>query len=182
MSSGCHGPIDAVIVLGAAVLRPGVPGPALQRRLNTGVATFRRVGARHLVLSGGIVAHPPAEAEVMRRLALAQGVAEEAIIVEPRARNTFENALYCGRILRERAWQRVIVVTDGWHLGRALYAFRRLGLAVSGVAVPRPRGVAAWRWWLHYGRDGLRRVGSWYLFQRGRHRPRVAAEWGIEIR
>lgn len=182
MSSACPDHIDAVVVLGAAVVAPGVPGPALVRRLDHGIATFRAAGASYLVLSGGEVMHPPAEAEVMRRLALERGVRETAVVVEDRARNTFENALYSGSILRQRGWQRVIVVTDGWHLRRALYAFHRLGLAASGSGVPRPDDIPRWRWWLAFVEDGIRHAGSAYLFWRGRHRPRVAAEWGIEVR
>lgn len=182
MSSVCRGPTDAVIVLGAAVIAPGVPGPALRRRVEFGIETFCRLGARHLVLSGGVVAHPPAEAELMRALSLARGVAETVLIVEDRARNTFENALFCGRIMRERQWRQVVVVTDGWHLRRAVYCFRRLGLAVGGVGVPRPADVSALSWLRLAFEERLRHAWSAYLFWRGRHRPRVAAEWGAAVR
>ncbi len=173
--------IDAVIVLGAAVVAPGVPGPALIRRLEHGVTTFRRTAAAYLVLSGGIVAHPPTEAEVMRRLALQRGVHEAALVLEDRARNTFENALYCGRIIRERGWQRLIVVTDGWHLPRALYVFRRLGLTTGGAGVPRPAQMSRRQWLRLAAEDGIRHTWSAYLFWRGRHRPRVIAEWGFDV-
>jgi uncharacterized SAM-binding protein YcdF (DUF218 family) len=173
---------DAVVVLGAAVIAPGVAGPALLRRLDHGVTAFRARSARYLLLSGGIVAHPPAEAVVMRSLALARGVPEAALIVEDRARNTFENALYCGRIIREQDWRDIVVVTDGWHLGRALYVFRRLGLSVTGAGVPRPAGVSRRAWARLHLEDRIRYAFSAYLFSRGRHRPAVAAEWGIEVR
>ncbi|MGZ8408111.1 MAG: YdcF family protein, partial [Caulobacteraceae bacterium] len=102
-------PIDAVIVLGAPPLGPGVPGPAIERRLEHGVAVFRNRGASCLVLSGGIVRTPPAEAEIMRDLAVSRGVPEARIVVEDQAKNTFENALYTGLIMRERGWHRVVI-------------------------------------------------------------------------
>ena len=173
-------PVDAVIVLGAAMAAPGVPGPALKRRLAHGVDVFRRRHARHLVLSGGIVGPPPAEAVAMRALALAMGVPETAIVVEDRARNTFENAVFCGTIIRRRAWRRVIVVTDGFHLARALFVFRRIGLDVEGEAVARRPPISRW-WWLRQHADERARLAySAWLFARGAHKPLLATEWGGE--
>lgn len=170
-------PIDAVVVLGAAVSAPGVPGPALRRRLVHGVGEYRARAAGHLVLSGGIVTHPPAEAYVMRDLACGMGVSEAAIVIEDRARNTFENAVFTGRILRERGWQRLLIVTDAWHLPRALYVFRRLGLPVSGAGVPHPAGVSPLARLRTHVEERVRFAYCAYLFARGRHRPVVRAEW-----
>ena len=170
-------PIDAVVVLGAAVSAPGVPGPALQRRLIHGVGEFRARAAGHLVLSGGIVAHPPAEACVMRDLARGMGVAESAIVIEDRARNTFENAVFTGRILRERGWRKLLVVTDEWHLPRALYIFRRLGLPVSGAGVPPPAGLPLLSRLRRHLDERVRLANCAYLFARGRHKPILRAEW-----
>lgn len=135
MSSTCPAPSDptdpeppdAVIVLGAAVVAPGVPGPALVRRVEWGVGVFRARCAGHLVLSGGSIGPPPPEAHLMRQIALDLGVDEDRIVVEDTSRNTFENAVYTGAFIRRRGWRRVVVVTDAYHLRRALYIFRRLG-------------------------------------------------------
>jgi uncharacterized SAM-binding protein YcdF (DUF218 family) len=168
---------DAVVVLGAAVVAPGTPGEALRRRLAHGVRVLNDRGTAFLLLSGGHVGAPPAEAELMRLLALQQGVAEDRIVIEDRARNTFENALYTGRIMRERGWRRVVVVTDAFHLPRALYVFRRLGLEAIGAAVPRTSGSSRWRWYGAYIGELLRWAQSAYLFAIGRHKPIVDAVW-----
>jgi uncharacterized SAM-binding protein YcdF (DUF218 family) len=173
-----NGSIDAVIVLGAPPLGPGVPGPAIERRLDHAIAVFRARGAGHLVPSGGAVGAPPAEAEIMRTLALAKGVADGRIIVEDRARNTFENALYTGLIMRRRGWRRVVVVTDAFHMPRALYVYRRLGLKVSGDPVRiRQPGSLSTRLRL-YAREALAFARCAWLFRIGRHKPFVAAVWG----
>ena len=170
-------PVDAVIVLGAALAGPGVPGPALVRRLRHGVAVFRRCGARHLVLSGGIVHATPAEAVVMQALARADGIADACIIVEDQSRNTFENGVYCGRLMRENRWLNVLVVTDGFHLPRALFVFRCLGLRVCGEGVPRPATMPRSRWTRHYAMEMLRLIRSAYLFCRGTHKPVLRTVW-----
>ena len=128
-----------MIVLGAPPLGPGVPGPAIERRLDHAVAVFRAKGAAYLVPSGGVVGAPPAEAEIMRTLARgARAFRTRGSSSRTEARNTFENALYTGLIMRRRGWRRVVVVTDAFHMPRALYVYRRLGLTVSGDPGPRP--------------------------------------------
>lgn len=134
---------DAVVVLGAAVTGPGVAGPALLRRARHGAVAVRDGRAPLLVLSGGAGRHPPPEAHLMRDVALAAGVPPERIAVEDRSRNTVENALFCLRLLPELRGGRLLVVSDSWHLPRALWVFRRLGVEASGEAPGEaPRGVA----------------------------------------
>lgn len=72
----------------------------------------------------------------MRDLALAMGVPADRVVIEPAARNTLENALFSARIAHGRGWRSLLVVTDRYHLPRALMAFRRVGLEVAGSAAP----------------------------------------------
>lgn len=168
---------DAVVVLGAALAANGVPGPAVKRRIEHGVRVLNEGGLAYLVVSGGLTRYPPTEAEVMRAIAVDLGVPEQRIIVEDVAVNTFENAVYTGRIIRERGWRQVIVVTDWFHMPRSLYVFRRLGLSAIGDPVRKLTG-----WSL---RKGCRAclIEMWslaycaYLFRIGRHKPVVEAVW-----
>jgi uncharacterized SAM-binding protein YcdF (DUF218 family) len=169
--------LDAVIVLGAAMAAPGVPGPAMRRRLDYGVTIFFDRKAGHLLVSGGMVGPPPAEARAMREMALRRGVAAERIIVEDQARNTFENAVYAGRIIRDQQWRRVVVVTDAFHLPRALYVFRRLGLEVAGEGVPRPAQVTRVRWARCLFVERVRLFRSAWLFAIGAHKPLIGKIW-----
>ncbi len=168
---------DAVIVLGAAVVAPGVPGPALVRRVEWGVGVFRARLARHLVMSGGSMGAPPCESHLMRDIALALGVAQASIVVEDRSRNTFENAIYTGAIIRRRGWRRIVVVTDAFHLPRALYIFRRLGLAVEGAGVPRNATTSRGRWLRCVAEEKVRHLRSAQLFWMGAHKRLIARVW-----
>jgi uncharacterized SAM-binding protein YcdF (DUF218 family) len=169
---------DAVIVLGAAVAGPGIPGPAMLRRTTHGVRVFADRDARCLVLSGGQVGPPPAEAAVMRGIARGLGVPDQRIILEDRSRNTFENALYCGLIMRERAWSRVVVVTDSFHLPRALYIFRAIGLKVEGSGAPRGSSTSRLAWARLHAEEALRCVNCAYHFAVGTHKPKLTQVWG----
>ncbi len=172
--------LDAVVVLGASVLPSGAPSEALRRRIDHGVAVYFGRCARFLVVSGGIVAAPPAEAVLMREIALARGVPAERIVVEDASRNTFENAVYVGLILHREGWRRAVIVTDAFHLPRALYCFRRIGLAVEGEGVPRRSPTSRLTWWRQYAEEGVRFVRCAGLFMIGSHKPALERIWGDE--
>ena len=70
----------------------------------------------------------------MKALLLRLGVPDEAIVMETQSRNTAENALYTGEILRERGFARVLLVTSALHMPRAMKLFRARGID----AVPAP--------------------------------------------
>jgi uncharacterized SAM-binding protein YcdF (DUF218 family) len=128
---------DAIVVLGCPVLPDGQASPGLVRRVARGVALFRQGVAPLLVLSGGGLGGVP-EAEIMRCLALAAGVPQAALLVEPRSRNTLENARETARLLAAQGLASVLLVSDRVHLPRAALLFRRAGLAVAGRAAPPP--------------------------------------------
>ena len=75
----------------------------------------------------------------MRRLALASGLPEAALLLEPRSRNTWENAEESARLLRRRGLRRVVLVSDRAHLPRAALLFRLAGLDIAGLAGARAR-------------------------------------------
>ena len=79
---------DAAIVLGASVGPDGRPSPALLRRVARGVALYHAGQAGRLLMSGGVGRHPPAEADVMRDLAVQAGVPAACVLTELRSRTT----------------------------------------------------------------------------------------------
>lgn len=82
---------------------------------------------------------PVPEAEIMRQMALARGVPGGALLVEPRSRDTVENARETARLLRPRGARFVLLVSDRVHLPRAALLFRLAGLRIAGWAgVPPP--------------------------------------------
>ncbi len=178
---------DVIVVLGAAVAVGGGPSAALRRRVAEGVRRLEAGAAPVLLLSGGKGSGPgggkgdrvPAEAEVMRDLALAAGVAagvaagapEGRLVLETESRSTLENARCSARIMRARGWTKALVVTDAVHLPRALLAFRAHGIDAKGAAVAGgARDEPAWTWPVHLAREALALL--WYaaLIAAGRHR------------
>ncbi|MBR9970362.1 YdcF family protein [Magnetospirillum sp. J10] len=135
---------DCAIVLGAKVLTDGTPSAALARRVAHATELARRGQVRHLLMSGGPVNHPTPEAHVMRDLAVAAGIAAERVLVEDRSRDTIGNARCCVPIIAAHGWQRLLVVTDRFHLPRARLIFRHHGLSVTGSGASPERISAEW--------------------------------------
>ncbi len=152
---------DAIVVLGAAVGAGGGASAALRRREAEGVRRLEAGQAPVLLLSGGKGDGGPAEARVMADLALAAGVAEARLVLEPDSRSTFENARHSVRLMRARGWTRALVVTDTVHLPRALLAFRAAGIEAQGAAAKGgARDEPAWTWPYHLAREALALL--WY--------------------
>lgn len=151
---------DVAIVLGAAVNPDGTASPALLRRTDHAVALYQQGLVGRLLMSGGPVRSVKAEALVMRDAALAAGLPETAVLVETASRNTLENAQFCRPILERAGWHRLLVVTDGYHLHRALFTFRRLGMAADGSAAP----LAAWR--PAHLLAAMREVPAYFIYRR----------------
>jgi uncharacterized SAM-binding protein YcdF (DUF218 family) len=101
--------------------------------LETGIRLFEAGAAPLLVLSGGGNGPMP-EAESMRRIAIASGISEAAILTDPVSRNTFENARETARLLGARGLRSIILVSDRAHLLRARVLFRLAGLHIAGSA------------------------------------------------
>lgn len=153
---------DAIVVLGAAVWQGGVPSPTLSRRVRHAVRLFKEGAAEYLLLTGGVGKHPPSEARVMQCLAVEQGIAESQVILEETATNTLESAEHCARIVKQKEWSEVVIVTDAYHLLRSLLAFRSCGVRAQGSAPGEGReGTGLWRWYYLY----LGEIAAlpWYL-------------------
>lgn len=161
---------DVIVVLGAALLPGGRASLPLRRRVRHAARLFHLGRAPYLLVTGGTVGGLPSEARVMRDLALEYGVPEERVVVEDQAANTFENAAYCGDVMALRGWRRALVVTDAFHLPRALFLFRLLGIPASGDGVRDRLGEPAWRWYGAYLREAAAFLKSLLLGLAGRHK------------
>jgi uncharacterized SAM-binding protein YcdF (DUF218 family) len=114
---------DAIIVLGSPVDSDGNPTPEQLARVMEGVREYMRGVAPRVIVTGGPTRHGFVEAEVMARVAESQGIPESALVVEPRAMDTIENACYSERIMKAHGWRSAEVVSSAYHLPRAAMIF-----------------------------------------------------------
>jgi uncharacterized SAM-binding protein YcdF (DUF218 family) len=124
--------VDVIIVLGAGLRRDGRPGPALWRRGEHAAALYAEGYAEHLICAGGFpLRQSRSEADACREVLVANGVPEDAIVLEERSRSTEENAVYSDEIMQENGWETALVVSDGYHLLRAQWIFAQQGMNVT---------------------------------------------------
>jgi uncharacterized SAM-binding protein YcdF (DUF218 family) len=155
---------DAIVILGAPLRPDGTLPPLAEERVRTGVELYRRGLAPVIVVTGGHCPrgfeHTAAEAEGMARWVRAAGVPELALRVDRKATSTRENALRAAEILLPEGRRRVWLVTQPFHLRRALYLFRRAGLEPLGHliegGVQDVHRASSLRW-------VVREYGSWAL-------------------
>lgn len=125
-------PADAIVVLGAAVFEGGEPSPVLEARWAHAAQLYQRGLAPLIVVSGGVGAHPPSEAEVMARLAAAAGVPADGLVLEDQAHTTQQSVRFTTPLLEESDVQSIIVVTSPFHLFRATWMYRDAGYVAYG--------------------------------------------------
>ena len=128
-------PSDAIVVFAGGVGESGRAGGGAQERLKRAVDLYKAGYASALILSSGYV-YSFREAEVMRALAVDQGIPAAAIVLEQRASNTYQNVRFVDDILRERAWTRILLVSSPYHMRRALLVWRRQAPDVTVIATP----------------------------------------------
>lgn len=127
-------PAEMGVIFGTAVTDAGVPKPALQDRLETGLLLWKEKRVRELMVSGAVeTANHQDEAEIMAHWLENHGVPAEAIIVDSQGNNTWLTALHVAQEAPEGA----VVVSQWFHIMRAEWALRHAGVKDVSGAYPK---------------------------------------------
>lgn len=136
---------DALIVLGYPADADGNPGPIELARVTEAVHEYEQGVAPHMIITGGAAHNRFVEAQVMARVAEAQGIPAAQIVTDPKALNTMENTCNALRIMQSHGWQSAEVVSSASHLPRVAMILGRLPLKwrVHAAAPVEPESGAA---------------------------------------
>ena len=124
-------PSDAVVVLGAGLRPDGSPSTYLRRRLDAAADLHAR-GVAPVILVSGDAHDDYDEPGSMRAWLLDRGVPDDAILLD---REGFDTHATCTRAVSEFGVERAVVVTQDYHVPRALFSCRVAGLDAVGVGV-----------------------------------------------
>ena len=122
---------QCIMVLGCAVWADNEPSPMLRDRLDTAIALYKAGVAPKLLLSGDNSIVEYSEPDCMLKYTLAQGVPPEDIFLDFAGFSTYESVYRSHAVFMA---DRMIVVTQKYHLFRALKACEALGIKAKGVA------------------------------------------------
>ena len=123
--------VDAILVLGCGVRPDGTPSLMLRDRLEMGLKLYEAGVAPKLLMSGDHGRVEYDEVNAMRDYALERGVPSEDVFMDHAGFSTYES-MYRARDVF--ACRTILIVSQRYHLYRAVYDARALGLEAWGVA------------------------------------------------
>lgn len=124
------------LVLGARVFPDGTPSPFLAARLDLAHRLYLAGKVRVVLVSGDNMAEEYNEPDAMRTYLINVGMPTEAVVADHAGFDTYDS---CARALRIFGIEQLIVVTQSYHLPRAVATCRALGIAATGVGDYRVR-------------------------------------------
>jgi len=127
--------VDYIVVLGAGV-RGEKLSPILRYRLDKSLQYLNEHPVTKVVVSGGQGPNEDiSEAEAMQKYLVANGIAEQRVIVENKSTTTYQNLLFSKRILAQMgaADKEILIVTSDFHIFRSTLLASRLGFVSYGL-------------------------------------------------
>ena len=123
--------VDCILVLGAGVRSDGSLSAMLEDRLRRGVELFELGAAPKLLMSGDHGREGYDEVDAMKGYAVEQGIASSDVFMDHAGFSTYESMYRAKEIFQAK---RIIIVTQEYHLYRAIYIAESLGLEAYGVS------------------------------------------------
>lgn len=125
------GEVDCVLVLGCGVRPDGRPSDMLADRIAQGVALYENGTSPKLLMSGDHGRSDYDEVNAMRDVAVEAGVPADDVFMDHAGFSTYESMYRARDVFQAK---RIVIVSQEYHLYRALYVAERLGLDVYGVS------------------------------------------------
>ena len=122
---------DCILVLGCRVHEDGSPSLMLADRLEKGIELYESGASARLLMSGDHGRSEYDEVNTMKAFAVEQGVPSEAVFMDHAGFPTYDSIYRAKDVFQA---EKIIVVSQEYHLSRALYIAERLGLDAYGVA------------------------------------------------
>lgn len=144
---------DVIVVLGGATESRQYPRPEVEvnsagDRVIYAARLYQQGKAPAILLSGGNISwydgREMTPADEMADLLMLMNVPQSALWRQEQSRNTYEDALFCSRILKDKRVQRVLLVTSAQHMPRAVALFQHQGIQVIPAPVDYTVTQAGW--------------------------------------
>ena len=134
--------IDCIIILGAGIWGDK-PSPMLEDRLLEGISLYKNNVSTKIIMSGDHGREEYDEVNIMKRFAIEKGVPSENIFMDHAGFSSYESIYRAKEIFGAN---KIVIVTQKYHLYRALYIANQLGIEAYGVgADPRQYVGATYR-------------------------------------
>lgn len=129
------GDVDCIIVLGCGV-KNNKPTPMLEDRLLEGIRLYKNGTSAKIIMTGDHGRQEYDEVNVMKQFAIDKGVPSEDIFMDHAGFSSYDSIYRAKEIFQAN---KVVIVTQKYHLYRSIYIAKKLGMEAYGVASnPRP--------------------------------------------
>ena len=122
--------VDCIIVLGCLVKSDGSPSDMLSDRLERGIDLYKKGVAPKIIMSGDHGRADYDEVNAMKQIAVDSGIPSSDVFMDHAGFSTYES-IYRAKEIFEA--DKIIIVTQEYHLYRALYIAEKLGIEAYGV-------------------------------------------------
>lgn len=122
--------VDCILILGAGVWE-NQPSFMLEDRLLQGIELYKKNASNRILMSGDHGQEDYDEVNVMKKFAIERGIPSETIFMDHAGFSTYESIYRAKEIFKVN---KMIIVTQEYHLYRALYIADQLGVEAYGVA------------------------------------------------
>jgi uncharacterized SAM-binding protein YcdF (DUF218 family)/glycosyltransferase involved in cell wall biosynthesis len=129
---------DAIVVFAGGVGESGKSGQGYLERVEEAVRLYNEGYAKNIIFSSGYM-YVFEEPMVMKALAVSLGVPREAIILEDKAGNTYENVKFSSRILLDKGWNEILLVSSPYHMRRVELVFGKIAMGMKVTYTPVSR-------------------------------------------
>ncbi len=124
-------PVDAIVVLGAGLRVDGTPSDMLADRLSVAIKLYEKGVSNRIILSGDYSGDDYDEVSAMFDYCIEHGIPESSIVRDNNGYSTYES-IY--NVIYRLEYKNFAVVTQKYHLYRAIYISKKMGADVIGVA------------------------------------------------
>lgn len=122
--------VDCIIVLGCQVRSDGTPSHMLEDRLKRGVTLYEMGASPKILMSGDHGTQGYDEVNAMKKYAMDAGLPVEDVFMDHAGFSTYETVYRAKEIFQAK---KVVIVTQTYHLYRAMYIAEKLGMEAYGV-------------------------------------------------
>lgn len=119
-----------ILVLGAGIIDSETPSKILEQRLLKTVEVAEVLAQNPIIMSGDHMDEYYDEVTVMKKYVVAKGIESQRVYLDHAGYSTFESLYRLKEVLKQ---DKVIIITQGYHLSRALMLARGLGLEAIGI-------------------------------------------------
>ena len=123
--------VDCILVLGCLVRGEGIPSDMLADRLRRGVELYKTGAAPKLLMTGDHGRTNYDEVNTMKQYAIDEDIPSQDIFMDHAGFSTYESMYRARDIFQAR---KILIITQEYHLYRALYVAQALGLDAYGVS------------------------------------------------